>query len=101
MKPWAVSFYKSAAWKNCREYVYRRSRGLCELCLKRGLIIPGEIVHHVVELTPENITNPAIATNPENLVLVCRECHAEQHPKERGKNKRYKLDELGRVIYEL
>lgn len=96
MKPWAVSFYKSPAWKNCREFIYRRSRGLCERCLERGVIKPGEIVHHVIELTPENISNPAIATNPDNLRLLCRECHGVMH---RGE-KRYELDELGRVTWE-
>ena len=95
MKPWAKAFYKSAAWKNCREFIYRRSKGLCEACLERGLIKPGEIVHHVEELTPENITNPAIATNPANLRLLCRDCHAAVHSHKEAK--RYELDELGRV----
>ena len=55
MQPWAESFYKSKEWKTCRA-AYAKSKGnLCELCLKRGYIVPGVIVHHKVHLTPEHI----------------------------------------------
>lgn len=69
--------------------------GLCERCLKKGLIVPGEIVHHKVYISPDNINDPAITLNPNNLELLCRDCHAEEHTDRR---KRYKLDNLGRVI---
>jgi 5-methylcytosine-specific restriction endonuclease McrA len=69
--------------------------GLCERCLKKGLIVPGEIVHHKVYISPDNINDPAITLNPDNLELLCRDCHAEEHMDRR---KRYKLDNLGRVI---
>lgn len=69
--------------------------GLCERCRKKGLIVPGEIVHHKVYISPDNINDPAITLNPDNLELLCRDCHAEEHADRR---KRYKLDDLGRVI---
>lgn len=72
----------------------RSAGGLCERCLKRGLIVPGEIVHHKIYITPANVDNPSITLNPENLELVCRDCHAEEHA---GRQLRYKVDELGRV----
>lgn len=62
------------------------------------MITPGEIVHHKVHLTPENINNPEVALSFRNLQLVCRQCHAEIHGK---KKKRYKVDEFGRVIMPL
>lgn len=68
--------------------------GLCERCLKRGLYVPGEIVHHIVELTPENINDPDVALNWNNLELVCRDCHGDAH---RGFERRWKVDEMGRV----
>lgn len=55
---------------------------------------PGVIVHHRIHLTPQNITNPMIVLNWNNLELLCRECHAKEH----GKEKRYTIDELGRVM---
>lgn len=67
--------------------------GLCECCLKAGIIKAGVIVHHKVHLTPDNIDNPEVALNPDNLMLVCRDCHAKLH----GKTKRYKVDAMGRV----
>ena len=79
MKEYAKKFYSSKAWKNCRE-AYKASRGgLCERCLAKGLYNPGVIVHHKIYLTPENIGNPNITLQWENLELVCRQCHDEEH----------------------
>lgn len=69
--------------------------GLCEECMKRGVYKAGEIVHHKTHLTPDNIDDPNITLNWNNLELVCRDCHAKIHDK---KKRRYKLDDLGRVI---
>lgn len=95
MKEYAAAFYSSKAWKETRR-AYRKSvGGLCEICLKKGIYKPGEIVHHKMYLTPENVNDPAVALNWANLQLVCRDCHAELH----GDTRRYKVDELGRVIF--
>lgn len=69
--------------------------GLCEDCLAAGRFTPAEIVHHVQEITPENIDDPSITLSFSNLRAVCRECHAIEHG---AHVKRYKLDELGRVV---
>lgn len=95
MKPYAESLYNTKAWQHCRDSYRRSVGGLCERCRKRGLIVPGEIVHHKIYIAPENINDPAITLNPDNLELLCRDCHAEEHMK---RQKRYKIDELGRVI---
>lgn len=87
-------FYKTAAWVNCREAYKKQAKGLCELCLKNGVYRPGEIVHHKIHLTPDNVYDPSISLNFANLMLVCREHHAELH----SNGKRYKVDELGRVL---
>ena len=94
MRDFAQAFYKSKAWQNCRDTYVRQAHGLCECCMAKGLYTPGVIVHHKIELTPENIGNPDITMNPDNLMLVCRDCHAAQHKPA----KRYKVDELGRII---
>ena len=94
MKEFARAFYKSAAWKKCRAGYAKAAGGLCERCLERGLCEPGEIVHHKTELTPDNIHNPAVTLSWDNLQLVCRNCHAALH----GAERRYRVDELGRVI---
>lgn len=94
MKDYAKQFYTSRAWASCRAAYRRQAGGLCERCYKKGLITPGEIVHHKIHITPENINNPDIVLNWGNLELVCRDCHAEIHGK---KKKRFTVDENGRV----
>ena len=92
---YASQFYASTAWKKARA-AYAKSRGgLCERCMEKGLYRAGVIVHHKIHITPENINDPSVVLNWDNLQLVCRDCHAEIHGR---LNKRYKLDELGRVI---
>lgn len=78
-KDFAKSFYKSAAWKRTREYVISRAFGMCERCRENGVYRHGKIVHHKVPLTPQNINDPAISLNPDNLVYLCHECHEEVH----------------------
>jgi 5-methylcytosine-specific restriction endonuclease McrA len=94
MKDYAKSFYKSRAWQHCRDAYAKSQAGLCERCLKEGKIVPGEIVHHKVYISPENINNPEITLNWNNLELVCRECHEREH---KGLKNRFAVDEFGRV----
>jgi len=94
MKPFAERFYKSRAWQDTREAYAKSKGGLCERCLERGLIVPGEIVHHIKPITQSNIDDPQITLNWDNLRLLCRPCHEAMH---RGTEKRYTVDELGRV----
>ena len=75
MQAWAKTFYKSKAWHRCRE-AYIRQRvgidgGICEECHDNI----GYIVHHKTMLTPENVSDPEISLNEENLELVCKPCH--------------------------
>lgn len=94
MQDYAKKFYKSKQWERCREGYLSRVGGLCEPCLKAGRFTPAEIVHHKTFITPENINDPTITLNFENLEAVCRVCHAEKHS---GNIKRFEVDELGRV----
>ena len=87
-------FYKTAAWQACREYVWKRDGGLCVDCRKKGTITPAEEVHHITPLTAENVKDPNISLNPDNLVSLCRECHKARHG---TKERRYTIDESGRV----
>ena len=96
-KEFSNSFYKTKAWQDCRNGYVKSKRGLCERCAERGLIVPGEIVHHIIELTPDNINNPAVTMGFDNLQLLCRECHAEVHNKNKN-DRRYKINSDGSII---
>lgn len=94
MKPYARSFYLSKAWQDTRKAYAKSVGGLCERCLEKGLYKAGEIVHHKIHITPDNIHDESITLNWDNLELVCRECHSEEHTRHK---RRYKVDEYGRV----
>lgn len=94
----AHDFYRSIAWQNCRSAYALSKAGLCERCLRNGLYSPGRQVHHKVRLTPENITNPAVALNWDNLELLCWECHKQEHERKTKKARRYSLNEDGALL---
>ena len=92
-RDFAVAFYHSPEWTRCRKEYIKSVGGLCERCRDRGIIRAGVIVHHINHVSPETIQDPAVLTNPDNLMLVCRDCHAALHKPAR----RFKVDDLGRV----
>lgn len=76
---WAMRLYQSPEWQALRLGLIQ-SRGL--LCQKCGRLVTDEtklIGHHIQELTPENVTDPNIALNPDNIELICDKCHNEEH----------------------
>ena len=95
VQDWAKFFYKSKQWQRVRDYVMKRDQWLCQDCLKKGKYVPAEEVHHIVPLKPENITDPSITLDENNLVALCRECHKARHG---ARERRYSVDEYGRVI---
>lgn len=94
MKEYARDFYLSKAWRSTRDSYVKSVGGLCEDCLKKGIYTPCEEVHHIKFITPSNISDPNITLNWDNLVALCRECHKARHNKI---NRRFKVDEMGRV----
>ena len=87
-------FYKTGAWVNCRESYLKSVGGLCERCKAKGLIVPAEIVHHKEHLNVDNITDPTITLNNDNLEALCRKCHGEEH----GSPKRFDVLPDGTVL---
>ena len=78
-RDFAKAFYHSQAWKQTQAAYVKQSGGLCERCLQNGLVTAGVIVHHKIHLTPDNINDPTVTLNPDNLQLLCRDCHASIH----------------------
>lgn len=78
-RDFAIKFYNSKAWKQCREGYKQSVHGLCERCLANGKYVAGEEVHHKEYLTPENINNPEIALSWDKLELLCQSCHSKEH----------------------
>ena len=95
MKDFSKRFYNSKAWQSTRNAYFSARGGLCENCLANGKITAGEIVHHKVPLTIQNINNAEITLGWGNLEVLCRECHAERHG---ARATRYKINPDGSVV---
>lgn len=92
-REFARQFYKSAAWQQARRLALIRDHGLCQT---PHCYMPAEEVHHIIELTPDNINDPRIALSLDNLTCLCRECHMRLH---RGEaEERYHFDAAGNMI---
>lgn len=93
MKPWAKSFYKGKAWRQCRDAFFISRHGLCERCSG-----PGKIVHHKIYLTPDNINDPDVSLNWSNLELLCQDCHNKEHHGEKATRDDVMFDSDGDLI---
>lgn len=87
------NFYKSDVWHKVREEVILRAKGRCEICGK-----PGTEVHHKIHLTLDNLDDPGIALNPDNLLLLCKECHNKMHGRFGGRVPRYRWNDEGDLV---
>lgn len=72
--------------------------GMCERCFEQGYLVPAEIIHHKVWLTPENVGDPAVTYGYDNLQRVCRDCHARIHAGD-SMPRRYSFDEDGNLVW--
>lgn len=73
-RDFAKKFYNSKEWKKCRDSFKESKYHICERCGE-----PGEEVHHIIYLTPENINDPMITLSWDNLELLCMSCHSKEH----------------------
>lgn len=82
-RDFAVAFYKSQEWSKVRQYVLMRDKYKCQKCNR-----PAQEVHHIKHLTPDNIWDPWIALNPDNLISLCKACHFDQHKEDKAAGKK-------------
>lgn len=79
----AKAFYKSWAWKKCREIVLIRDNYLCQECIKLDRLTAANTVHHIIHLKDD----PSKAMDIDNLTSVCPTCHERLHPNRGQKQK--------------
>jgi len=85
--------YRSAAWQKCRAAYIKSVFYRCELCGQ-----PGDILHHAITLTPQNIDDPNITLNWEHLIFLCIRCHNQTHSDSLPTRGDVKFDEQGNLI---
>lgn len=54
-------------------------------------------MHHIIHLTPDNVNNPEISLNQDNLMLLCNECHNKIHGRFEDA-RTYEFDKDGNLI---
>ena len=98
-KDFSKKFYKSAKWLKCRKsYIALRQAvdgGMCELCRQSV----GYIVHHKQTLTADNITDPDVSLNHEQLMYVCLDCHNKIDHFDDCNGNKYIFDESGNIKF--
>lgn len=90
---WAAPFYKSKAWRQCRDAFFVSRHGLCERCGAGG-----KVVHHKKYLTPENIHDPDVTLDWDNLELLCQTCHNREHHERGPTADGLRFDENGDLV---
>ena len=90
MRDFAREFYKSTRWRKAREAYLKEHKYICEMC---GDV--ADTVHHIQHLNPTNVHDPDVTLNRDNLMALCRDCHAKVHTKN---ERRYTVDENGNVV---
>ena len=85
-------FYKSKEWVKLAQYIRIKYYYTCQMCGRRGTY-----VHHKIWLTNENVNNPDIALNEDNLTLLCLDCHNEIHHGTSAIRKDVMFDESGQL----
>lgn len=104
-RDFALSFYKSPAWKRNRRLYMEKyvdtpfgivPPGMCERCYAQGELKPAKVVHHVIHLSPTNINDPDVTLSFSNFQRLCQDCHAAVHSG--NEPTRARFDEHGNVI---
>ena len=84
-----ADIYNSREWKELRIAKLRSTNGLCEECMKDGIVTAAHAVHHrhPIEDSTSKAEMRKWAFMWENLVSVCDACHAKIHKEERSHSK--------------
>lgn len=89
----ARRFYKSTAWRKCREITLARDNYLCQECLKHGKITTANVVHHIKPLEDY----PEFALDARFHISLCHACHNKEHP-EKGSGKQKQINRKIKVV---
>jgi 5-methylcytosine-specific restriction protein A len=71
----SVKFYNSSAWIKARSMALARDHGLCQCCLRVGVVTTADVVHHVKEIKQDYSKRLVL----DNLMSLCNICHNKIH----------------------
>lgn len=79
------SFYKSKEWERFRQVIisersdFIKKVNYCAKCGKQIVNRYDMIVHHINELTEQNVNDVSVSLNPDNVEIICFNCHNKEH----------------------
>ena len=79
----------SKRWQEVKRIVWQRTNGLCEECMKQGIVRAGVDCHHIVSVETATSLHEMerLCYNLDNIRLLCIEHHSAIH-KSMGKGTR-------------
>jgi hypothetical protein len=72
-------FYCTQAWQDLSYNSKIAAGGKCSRCGYIADKMSELIGHHKIELTEDNVDDPNISLNRENIEVICQQCHNKQH----------------------
>jgi 5-methylcytosine-specific restriction endonuclease McrA len=87
------AFYNSDLWKLRRAKILREDHYTCHDCDGRA-----NEVHHIIELTPDNINDVQITLGRKNLMSLCGDCHKKRKASRSDIPGGFRFDEHGYVV---
>lgn len=94
MKEYAKGFYTGKEWRKLSKLYMSSINYICERC---GGV--AEICHHKKYITPQNINDPFITLNLDNLEGLCIDCHNKEHKRKyKGNTNRTVFDNQGNIV---
>ena len=75
-----IKIYNTQRWRDLRAWKMT-NYPLCEECLKNDKNTAVEDVHHIISFMSTNdpIERSRLAFDYNNLMSICKECHAKKH----------------------
>ena len=84
----------SRRWWEVKRMVWQRANGLCEDCLKQGIVTPGVDCHHIRPVesahSPQEMERLCYDWR-DNIRLLCVPCHIRVHQEMRSHTKEQHL----------
>ena len=87
------AFYRGRKWIKCRNGYMSSQHYICERC---GSL--ATICHHKIWLNSENVNDPMVVFNWDNLEALCHDCHNKEHFQTSATREDLKFDSNGKLI---
>ena len=72
-------FYCSRSWRDLAYTLKVKANGKCYRCGETLLDFSKLIGHHKTELNENNINDIQVSLNPNNIEIICHDCHNKEH----------------------